>query len=232
MSRTIPQLSPTATPADILRAGIEAANGPVSLACSFSMEDVAIIHIAHEAGLKLGVFALDTGRLNEETYEVADALVERYRLTIDWYFPRHDEVEKLERSEGLFSFRESLDKRHACCAIRKVEPLSRALKGLAGWVTGMRREQSATRSNLAPIEVDTLNGGIIKINPLFDWSEEQLVAYTEEHHLPKNRLYSQGYRSIGCAPCTRAVKPGEDARGGRWWWESSAEQKECGLHRR
>jgi len=231
MSRTIPQLSPTATPADILRAGIEAANGPVSLACSFSMEDVAIIHIAHEAGLKLGVFALDTGRLNEETYEVADALVERYRLTIDWYFPRHDEVEKLERSEGLFSFRESLDKRHACCAIRKVEPLSRALKGLAGWVTGMRREQSATRSNLAPIEVDTLNGGIIKINPLFDWSEEQLVAYTEEHHLPKNRLYSQGYRSIGCAPCTRAVKPGEDARGGRWWWEN-AEQKECGLHRR
>jgi len=231
MSRTIPQLSPTATPADILRAGIEAANGLVSLACSFSMEDVVIIHIAHEAGLKLGVFALDTGRLNEETYEVADALVERYRLTIDWYFPRHDEVEKLERSEGLFSFRESLDKRHACCAIRKVEPLSRALKGLAGWVTGMRREQSATRSNLAPIEVDTLNGGIIKINPLFDWSEEQLVAYTEEHHLPKNRLYSQGYRSIGCAPCTRAVKPGEDARGGRWWWEN-AEQKECGLHRR
>lgn len=231
MNRTIPQLSPTATPADILRAGIEGANGPVSLACSFSMEDVVIIHIAHEAGLKLGVFALDTGRLNEETYEVADALVECYHLKIDWYFPRHDEVEKLERSEGLFSFRESLDKRHACCAIRKVEPLSRALKGVAGWVTGMRREQSATRSNLAPIEVDTLNGGIIKINPLFDWSEEQLVAYTEEHHLPKNRLYSQGYRSIGCAPCTRAVKPGEDARGGRWWWEN-AEQKECGLHRR
>lgn len=231
MSNNISNIPENATPADILRTGIEAANGPVSLACSFSMEDVAIIHIAHEAGLKLGVFALDTGRLNEETYEVADALVECYRLKIDWYFPKHDAVEKLERSEGLFSFRESLDKRHACCAIRKVEPLSRALKGVAGWVTGMRREQSATRSNLAPIEVDTLNGGIIKINPLFDWSEEQLVAYTEEHHLPKNRLYSQGYRSIGCAPCTRAVKPGEDARGGRWWWEN-AEQKECGLHRR
>jgi len=224
-------LSTNATPAEILRAGIEAANGPVSLACSFSLEDVAIIHIAHEAGLNLGVFALDTGRLNEETYEVADALVERYRLKIDWYFPKHDEVEKLERTEGLFSFRESLDKRHACCAIRKVEPLSRALKGLAGWVTGMRREQSVTRGNLAPIEVDTLNGGFIKINPLIDWSEEQLVAYTEEHHLPKNRLYGQGYRSIGCAPCTRSVKPGEDARAGRWWWEN-AEHKECGLHRR
>lgn len=224
-------MSTNATPAEILRAGIEAANGPVSLACSFSLEDVAIIHIAHEAGLNLGVFALDTGRLNEETYEVADALVERYRLKIDWYFPKHDEVEKLERTEGLFSFRESLDKRHACCAIRKVEPLSRALKGLAGWVTGMRREQSVTRGNLAPIEVDTLNGGFIKINPLIDWSEEQLVAYTEEHHLPKNRLYGQGYRSIGCAPCTRSVKPGEDARAGRWWWEN-AEHKECGLHRR
>jgi len=231
MSTTIPELSPNATPVEILRAGIEAAGGPVSLACSFSLEDVAIIHIAHEAGLPLGVFALDTGRLNEETYEVADALVERYRLRIDWFFPRHEEVEQLERTEGLFSFRESLDKRHACCHIRKVEPLSRALTGLAGWVTGMRREQSVTRSDLKAIELDALNGGIVKINPLIDWNEEQLTSFTEEHRLPKNRLYSQGYRSIGCAPCTRAVQPGEDARAGRWWWENP-ENKECGLHRR
>lgn len=227
----LPTIQPNANPGEILSAGIEAANGPVSLACSFSLEDVAIIDIAHKAGLKLGVFAIDTGRLNEETYEVADALVERYRLKIDWYFPRHDEVEQLERSEGLFSFRESLDKRHACCAIRKVEPLSRALKGLAGWVTGLRREQSVTRSDLKAIEVDDLNGGILKINPLLEWSEDQLVAYTEAERLPKNRLYSQGYRSIGCAPCTRAVREGEDARAGRWWWENP-EHKECGLHRR
>ena len=140
-------------------------------------------------------------------------------------------MQQLERAEGLFSFRESLDKRHACCAIRKVEPLSRALKGLSGWVTGMRREQSVTRSDLVPIGIDTLNGGILKINPLIEWSEEQLVNYTEEHRLPRNRLYSQGYRSIGCAPCTRAVKEGEDARAGRWWWENP-EHKECGLHRR
>jgi phosphoadenosine phosphosulfate reductase len=231
MNKSIPNIPENATPADILRSGIEAANGPVSLACSFSLEDVAIIHIAHEAGLKLGVFALDTGRLNEETYEVADALVERYRLSIDWYFPKHGEVEKLERAEGLFSFRESLDKRHACCAIRKVEPLGRALAGLSGWVTGMRREQSVTRGDLKAIELDSLNGGILKINPLIDWSEEQLLAYTEEHRLPKNRLYGQGYRSIGCAPCTRSVQPGEDARAGRWWWENP-EHKECGLHRR
>lgn len=231
MNTSLPKLANGASALEILGAGMDAANGPVSLACSFSMEDVAIIDIAHQAGLTLGVFALDTGRLNEETYEVAEALVERYRLKIDWYFPRHEDVQKLEGAEGLFSFRESLDKRQACCAIRKIEPLSRALKGLAGWVTGMRREQSVTRTDLNVIETDELNGGILKINPLLDWSEEQLVSYTEEQRLPKNRLYSQGYRSIGCAPCTRAVKPGEDARAGRWWWEN-AKNKECGLHRR
>jgi phosphoadenosine phosphosulfate reductase len=237
MSQHIADISADATAADILTAGIEAAKGPVSLACSFSLEDVAIIDIAHTAGLTMGVFALDTGRLNEETFEVAEALVERYCLKIDWYFPRHEDVQKLESAEGLFSFRESLDKRHACCGIRKVEPLSRALRGLAGWVTGMRREQSVTRTDLKAVEEDTVNGGILvsktllKINPLIDWSEEQLLAYVEEHQLPKNRLYSQGYRSIGCAPCTRAVREGEDARAGRWWWENP-ENKECGLHRR
>lgn len=231
MITATPDIAPDATPAEILRSGMETANGPVSLACSFSLEDVAIIDIAHQAGIRLGVFALDTGRLNEETYEVAEALVERYRLKIDWYFPRHDAVEQLERNEGLFSFRESLEKRHACCAIRKVEPLGRALKELKGWVTGMRRQQSVTRSDLKAIELDELNGGILKINPLLDWSEEQLLAYTEEQRLPKNRLYSLGYRSIGCAPCTRAVQPGEDARAGRWWWENP-EHKECGLHKR
>ena len=216
---------------EIIRTGLQAAGGPVSLACSFSLEDVVIIDLAHAAGLGLGLFALDTGRLNEETYEVADALVERYRLQIDWFFPRHEQVERLERAEGLFSFRESLEKRHACCAVRKVEPLSRALAGLAGWVTGMRREQGVTRGELQAIERDELNGGILKINPLIDWTEEQLLGYTKKHRLPKNRLYSEGYRSIGCAPCTRAVEPGEDARAGRWWWEH-ADHKECGLHRR
>lgn len=231
MSQSISIKLPESAAADILRAGIEAAGGPVSLACSFSLEDVAVIDIAHTAGLKLGVFAIDTGRLNEETYEVAEALVDRYKLRIDWYFPRHEAVEKLEREKGLFSFRESLDNRHECCHIRKVEPLARALKELKGWVTGMRRSQGVTRNDLAAIERDELNGGLLKINPLLDWTEEELLAYGEEHQLPRNRLYRQGYRSIGCAPCTRAVQPGEDARAGRWWWEN-AENKECGLHRR
>jgi len=253
----IPNIPADTAAAEVLRIGIGAATGPVSLACSFSLEDVVIIDIAQKAGLKLGVFALDTGRLNEETYEVAEALVERYRLKIDWYFPRHEEVEPLEREKGLFSFRESLANRHECCGIRKVEPLSRALGGLSGWVTGMRREQSVTRGDLKAIEMDELNGGILapkseisavtkkfsaeqprkasstllKINPLIEWTEEQINIYTNEQHLPKSRLFSQGYRSIGCAPCTRSVQPGEDARAGRWWWENP-ENKECGLHRR
>lgn len=231
MNTTIPELPSDATAAEILQAGIAAVNGPVSLACSFSLEDVAIIDIATKNGLNLGVFALDTGRLNEETYEVADALTERYRFKIQWYFPRHEEVEQLEREKGLFSFRESLENRHECCHIRKVEPLSRALKELKGWVTGMRREQSVTRADLKGIELDEANGGILKINPLIGWSERQVVEYAKENNLPTNRLYQQGYRSIGCAPCTRAIGPWDQVREGRWWWENP-EHKECGLHRR
>jgi phosphoadenosine phosphosulfate reductase len=231
MASSIPNIEAGSSPAEILTAGIHAAGGNVSLACSFSMGDVVIIDIARNAGLTLGIFALDTGRLHEETYEVAEALVERYRLAIDWYLPKHDEVETLERTKGLFSFRETLENRHECCRIRKVEPLSRALKGVNGWVTGMRREQSVTRSDLKAVEVDELNGGILKINPLVDWSERQVLDYTNEQNLPKNRLYAQGFRSIGCAPCTRAIGPSDQEREGRWWWEN-ADQKECGLHRR
>ena len=231
MTAPLPQLADNTAPHEILRAGIEAAGGPVSLACSFSLEDVAIIDIAHAAGITLGVFALDTGRLHEETYEVAEALVERYRLKIDWYFPRHEDVEQLERDKGLFSFRESLENRHECCHIRKVEPLLRALSGLKGWVTGMRREQSVTRSDLKAVENDAANGNILKINPLLDWNERRVMDYAAEHSLPTNRLYKQKYRSIGCAPCTRAIGPWDNVREGRWWWEN-AENKECGLHQR
>ncbi len=231
MRHELPNLPAACTAVEILRAGIDAADGPVSLACSFSLEDVTIIHLAHEAGLNLGIFALDTGRLNEETYEVADCVTHRFGVKIDWFFPRHDAVEQLEREKGLFSFRESLDNRHECCSIRKVEPLGRALAGLGGWVTGMRSEQSVTRGTLLPLELDELNGGILKINPLHHWSEEEVIAYVEKQRLPTNRLLRQGYRSIGCAPCTRPVEPGEHPRTGRWWWENP-EHKECGLHRR
>lgn len=227
----IPETPANATAQEILCLGAESAKGPVKLACSFSLEDVVIIDMVKELGLEIGVFAIDTGRLNEETYEVAEAITGRYGIAIDWYFPKHEAVEKLEREKGVFSFRESLDNRHECCHIRKVEPLGRALSGLSGWVTGMRREHSVTRVDLKAIQLDELNGNILKLNPLLDWSEAQLLAYVQERRLPQNRLLAQGYRSIGCAPCTRAVQPGEDARAGRWWWENP-EHKECGLHRR
>lgn len=215
----------------ILNSGLAAAGGTVKLACSFSVEDVVLIDLIRRDSLPVGLFALDTGRLNEETYEVAEAVTERYGVAIDWYFPERAAVERLEREKGLFSFRESLENRHECCRIRKVEPLQRALAGLAGWVTGLRREQGVTRQELEAVAVDEANGGLLKINPLLDWTEAEVWAYAEERRLPVNRLHRQGYPSIGCAPCTRAVRPGEPARAGRWWWENP-EQKECGLHRR
>jgi len=215
----------------ILAAGLETANGPVSLACSFSVEDVIILDLIQRRELPIGIFAIDTGRLPEETYEAAEAVTERYGVAIDWYFPEREAVEHLERKKGLFSFRESLGNRHECCHIRKVEPLGRALAGLAGWVTGLRRAHGVTREGLAPVAADEANGGLFKISPLLDWSDGEVWAYAEARRLPINRLHRQGYPSIGCAPCTRAVQPGEPSRAGRWWWENP-EHKECGLHKR
>ena len=222
---------PTPTePADILTQGLEAAGERVSLACSFSVEDVVVIDLASRLNLPLGVFAIDTGRLNEETYEAAEAVMGRYGIQIDWYFPDRQAVESLESQKGLFSFRESLENRKECCRIRKVESLDRALEGLAGWVTGLRRDQSITRADLAPLETDAGHGGILKINPLIYWTEEEVWEYAKRERIPVNRLHRTGYPSIGCAPCTRAVRPGESSRAGRWWWEDP-DHKECGLHR-
>ncbi|ABA89013.1 adenosine-5'-phosphosulfate reductase, glutathione-dependent [Syntrophotalea carbinolica DSM 2380] len=230
-SKTLPLLDTQGlTAEDIIRAGIRAAGGEVSMASSFSVEDVVVIDMLHKIAPQVRVFAIDTGRLNEETYQVAESVRARYDLRIDWYFPERQTVENLEREKGLFSFRESLDNRHECCRIRKVEPLGRALDGLSGWVVGLRRQQSVTRAQLSPLEIDEAHGGIVKISPLADWSEEQVWAYAEKHALPIHRLHRMGYPSIGCAPCTRAVEAGEDLRAGRWWWENP-EHKECGLHR-
>lgn len=227
---TLPQLPEDAQPKEILEAGLAAASGPVQLACSFSAEDLVIIDLVHELQLPVGVFALDTGRLNEETHQVAEGITARYGITINWFFPKNDDVEELLRGKGPFSFRESLENRHECCRIRKVEPLGRALSGLKGWITGMRKEQSQTRTALPCIEIDTLRGGLVKINPLANWSEAQVWEYAKKHRLPVNKLHAQGYPSIGCAPCTRPIAEGEHPRAGRWWWENP-EHKECGLHR-
>lgn len=227
----LPQFAEDADPVTLLSTTLEAVNGPVALACSFSLEDIVLIDMLQTITRQTGVFAIDTGRLNEETLELAESIRLRYDLDIHWYFPRHSAVEDLEREKGLFSFRESLENRRQCCHIRKVEPLQRALKGLAGWITGQRREHGVTRGDVQPVELDQVNGGILKLNPLAYWSDDQVKEYVEQHRLPVNRLYHQGYTSIGCAPCTRAVAPGEDPRSGRWWWENP-DHKECGLHRR
>lgn len=202
----------------------------VALASSFGAEDVAVIDLASKAAPGLRVFTLDTGRLNEETYEVMDRVRVRYGVTIESYFPDKARVEALERAKGFYSFRESVDARKECCGIRKVEPLGRALAGLEAWVTGLRREQAVTRSALERVELDAVNGGILKINPIADWTQERLWTYIRANNVPYNRLHDAGYPSIGCSPCTRAVSAGEDVRAGRWWWENP-ENKECGLHR-
>ena len=223
--------TPTTDAVAILQAGLEAAAGPVALACSFSAEDVLLIDLVQERRLPVSIFALDTGRLPEETYAVAEALLQRYPgLRIAWYAPEAAAVEGLLRQQGPLSFYESLDNRKECCRIRKIEPLRRALAGQAGWITGLRRAHGATRSDLPPLERDSTHGGILKISPLIAWSGDQLWAAIEARRLPVNRLYRQGYASIGCAPCTRAIEPGEPPRAGRWWWEDP-DSKECGLHK-
>ena len=208
------------------RFGAEAA-----IASSFAVEDVVLIDLAARHAPSLRLFTLDTGRLHPETYEVMELVRRRYGARIEAFFPDRGEVEALVREQGLFSFRQSVEARKECCFIRKVEPLGRALAGRAAWATGLRREQSITRTAVEVLERDLGHGGIVKLNPLAAWTEAQVWSYAREHRLPVNALHERGFPSIGCAPCTRAVGPGEDARAGRWWWESP-EHKECGLHLR
>jgi len=208
---------------------MDAFHPDIVLASSFSLEDVVLMDMISKIRTDARVFAIDTGRLNEETYQCAELVRAVTGLKIEWYFPKFEDVEGLENDKGLFSFRNSLDARHECCQIRKVEPLSRALKGQKAWITGLRKAQNVTREDLAYVEIDHAHQGITKINPLLDWDDRDLKRYIEENKVPYSTLYDKGYTSIGCAPCTKATEPGEHPRAGRWWWES-AEQKECGLH--
>lgn len=201
----------------------------ISFASSFGAEDVVVIDMLAKIRIDARVFTLDTGRLHEETYDVMERVRARYGIVIESHFPDRERVERLEREKGLYSFRESIENRKECCAIRKVEPLARALEGLDAWISGLRREQAVTRGGLKKLELDLAHPGLVKINPLIDWTHDQVWEYVRSHDLPYNALHDRGFPSIGCAPCTRAVGPGEDVRAGRWWWELP-EQKECGLH--
>ncbi len=199
-----------------------------ALASSLAAEDMLLTHAIYSAGLDLEVFTLDTGRLHAETLGVLDAVRERYGREVTVYRPVAAAVEQHVAEHGAYAFYESVELRKACCQIRKVEPLKRALAGRGAWITGQRRAQSTTRGEL-PLEEEDQAFGLYKFNPLAEWSEGEVWSAIRALGIPYNPLHDQGYPSIGCEPCTRAIRPGEDLRAGRWWWESS-DSKECGLH--
>ncbi len=213
---------------EVVRWAADTFGSEIALASSFGAEDVVAIDMIAKEASGIRVFTLDTGRLHDETYEVMERVRVKYGVVIQSYFPDREAVERLEREKGFYSFRESIENRKECCGIRKMEPLRRALSGMKAWMTGLRSEQAVTRSEMAVVEWDGGNG-LAKVNPLIDWSEEQVWEYVRANDVPYNALHDRGFPSIGCAPCTRAVKPGEDVRAGRWWWENP-ENKECGLH--
>jgi phosphoadenosine phosphosulfate reductase len=201
---------------------------PAVFASSLAAEDMVLTDMILKQGLAIGIFSLETGRLHPETLAVLDQVKEVYGYDIELYRPQPDAVDAYVAHKGLNAFYDSVDLRRECCHIRKVEPLGRALAGKRAWVTGQRRAQSTTRAEL-PVQEDDLAHNMIKFNPLADWSEVDVWDYLRANNVPYNKLHDQGFPSIGCAPCTRAVNPGEDVRAGRWWWENP-DSKECGLH--
>lgn len=219
-----------ATPETILSYFLDRFGDRIALSSSLSIEDQVLTDMICKLKPDARIFTLDTGRLFPETYSLIDRTAMRYGIRLQVFFPDRTEVEKLVADCGMNGFYESLEKRKRCCRVRKLEPLERAFQGLDAWICGLRREQSVTRSGMRAIEWDETHG-LMKINPLIGWHEEQVWEYIRRHHVPYNKLHEQGFPSIGCQPCTRAVKPGEDIRAGRWWWESP-DHKECGLHLR
>lgn len=216
------------SPQEILSWAIETFSPDLAFASSFGAEDVALIDMLSKQNTPVTVFTLDTGRLHDETYNLMERIRGRYDIVVESYFPEREAVEALEREKGFYSFRESIENRRECCGIRKVEPLRRALAGLNAWITGLRRDQAVTRADTEAVEWDDGNN-LMKVNPLVDWTNDQVWEYVREHDVPYNALHDQSFPSIGCAPCTQAIKPGADIRAGRWWWENP-EFKECGLH--
>ncbi len=222
-----------------LDAFVEAAvalyGGSLSVASSFGVEDMVVIDAVAAAARdrkdKPTVFLLDTGRLHQETFALVDRVRDLYALPISVFAPSASDVETLVNAQGPNGFFASVDARKECCRVRKVVPLARALLHAQAWMTGLRRDQSITRADIAHVEVDHAHGGILKLSPLVTFTEAEVWARVRERNIPTHALHARGYPSIGCVPCTRAIEPGEDARAGRWWWES-AEHKECGLHGR
>ncbi len=215
-------------PGEIIPAVAALFPGKIAFATSFGAEDQVITHLIAKSGANIKLFTLDTGRMFPETYETMHRTVSRYQVPIQTLFPDREEVEAMVNEKGINLFYESIENRKLCCHIRKTQPLQRALQGMEAWITGLRREQSPTRQHLEVVEWDSVNR-LLKINPLCDWTEPQVWEFIHAKNIPYNKLHDQGFPSIGCQPCTRAVAKGDDIRAGRWWWENP-DSKECGLH--
>jgi phosphoadenosine phosphosulfate reductase len=202
----------------------------ISISTAFQTDGAVLLDMAYAIDPSIRLFSVDTGRLPSETFELIEVMRDRYPgLQLDLISPEAPAVNALVRKHGPNLFYRSVENRMLCCQIRKVLPLQRHLAGLDAWITGLRRDQWATRSDIRKVEIDHDHGAIVKLNPLAEWSEDEVWDYVREHDLPYNSLYDKGFTSIGCAPCTRPTQEGEDLRAGRWWWETNA-PKECGIH--
>ncbi|MFZ4401254.1 MAG: phosphoadenylyl-sulfate reductase [Bacteroidales bacterium] len=215
-------------PEIVLQYFLTAYKSKIALASSMGAEDQVLTHMIADIDKTTKIFTLDTARVFPETYSTIERTKSRYEINISVFFPDTAEVEKMVNEKGINLFYESIENRKQCCNVRKMEPLHRAFKGLEVWICGLRKEQAVTRENMQMIEWDS-NNHLIKINPLINWTEKEVWGFIQKHSIPYNKLHDQGFPSIGCQPCTRAVQHGEDVRAGRWWWENP-ETKECGLH--
>jgi phosphoadenosine phosphosulfate reductase len=217
------------TPQELLAWAMERWGSQLAICTSFQAEGMAILDMAWRLDPKVRLFTVDTGRLPQETYDVMETVRQRYGIEVEVYFPDAVQVESMVRRFGPNLFQKSVQARLVCCNVRKVDPIRGVLQGLDAWVTGLRRDQWASRANIRKIEIDHDHGGLAKINPLADWMLDEVKEYNEAHDVPVHPLYAKGFTSIGCTPCTRATAAGEDPRAGRWWWEKNA-PKECGIH--
>jgi phosphoadenosine phosphosulfate reductase len=218
------------SPEEVLKFFLTEYGHRIALSSSMGAEDQVLANMVCAINPETRIFTLDTGRLFPETYDLIDATNKFFNVKIEVFFPEAKSVEKMVGKKGINLFYESIESRKECCHVRKLEPLKRAFENLDVWICGLRKDQSITRFYSKLIEWDEANG-LIKLNPLINWSEKQVWAYIRQHNIPYNVLHDKGFPSIGCQPCTRAVSPGDDIRAGRWWWEQP-EQKECGLHGR
>lgn len=218
------------TPEEVLKFFLTKYKGKIALASSMGAEDQVLTNMICEIDKSTRIFTLDTGRLFPETYELIDKSNQFFKIAIEVFFPDAKSVEQMTTTKGVNHFYQSIENRKECCRIRKIDPLKRAFANLDVWICGLRRDQSITRNSSDLVEWDAGNN-IIKLNPLIEWNEAQVWNYLKDHLVPYNSLHDHGFPSIGCQPCSRAIKEGEDIRAGRWWWEEP-EHKECGLHRK